>query len=490
MRMNRLLPLALLLPLFAIAQSATAANPTGAIYRYAVRYSMKEAADARPAARWLLKHDFDIAGLSLGKQEIEVITDDAGLALLAKNGFKGRVLERSFDGQMRAPDPRYWNPTTAAARLKELSEKYPNLTRLEQVGLSNQNRPVLALLVSTTPAKNDLRATAKPSVMIDGMHHAREVMTAEIAMDVAEHLLEGYASGDAEAKKIVDGWNVWVLPMLNVDGNNIVWTKNNMWRKNAAASGGTVHGVDINRNYPYRFADCNGSSGSRFSETYRGAAPASEPETKALMALADLAHPTASLSYHSYSELVLYPYGCDGALSGENALIEKVAKELASMLPSDGGSPNTTRFYTYGAPWQILYAVDGDSMDYVFSKFGALSSTFEVNQEFQPKYTLREPTLNKHRKAWKYFLNRASSNMLTLQVVDGATGGPLSAQIGINTIPHDQQEQPFQTNSSGTYFKVLDPGTYIITVKLANGSMKDVTVVMKGQPQQLVVEMK
>ena len=55
---------------------------------------------------------------------------------------------------------------------------------------------------------------------------------------------------------------------------------------------------------------------------------------QALMHLAELAHPAASLSYHSYSELVLYPFGCEGALTGENALEEKVAGELFSAEPN------------------------------------------------------------------------------------------------------------------------------------------------------------
>jgi hypothetical protein len=303
-------------------------------------------------------------------------------------------------------------------------------------------------------------------------------------MDVADHLLQGYTSGDPVAKQILDGWNIWVLPMLNVDGTNIVFTKDNFWRKNAASSGGTVYGTDINRNYPYRWADCNGSSTSRSAEDYHGTAAGSEPETHALMNLWEMAHPTASLSYHSYSELVLYPFGCDGALTGENALEEKIGNELAALLPNDTG----TDHYEPGAPWKILYAVDGDSMDYVFAQYGALTYTFEVNEEFQPPYTMRQPTLDKHRKAWKYLLDRSSKNMLTLKVVDGA-GQPAAAQIGVSTIAHTQQEQPFTTNSGGIWFKVLDPGAYTITVKTATGT-KSVTVTMSGQPQQIVVSMR
>ncbi|HUP55883.1 MAG TPA: M14 family zinc carboxypeptidase [Bdellovibrionota bacterium] len=454
------------------------------LYRYAIHYPMNRVSDARYAIRWLNAQGFDIAGVNARKKEIEVITDDRGMQLLARASYAGHVIDQHIDGTNVAPDARYLNPAKVEQKLQALHAQYPTITRLERVGMSNQNRPVYALLVSSTPRANDPVALDKPSIVFDGMHHAREIMTSEIVMDVAEHLLQSVASGNMEARKIVEGWNVWVLPMLNVDGNNIVWNENAMWRKNAAASGGRVHGVDINRNYSYRWADCNGSSSSRMNDTYHGASAASEPETQALMRLWDAARPAVSLSYHSYSELVLYPFGCEGSLSSEHQLIDKVGKELATMLPGDSGG-----FYEPGTPWQILYAVDGDSMDYVFSQYGTLAYTFEVNQTFQPRYEVRQPTVEKHRKAWKYLLNRATNGMLRLKVMDAATGAPAAgASIAINTIPHTQNEKPFTTNAAGSFFKVLDPGSYTMIVTLANGRQKMVQVAMTGQSQTLVVQ--
>ena len=83
---------------------------------------------------------------------------------------------------------------------------------------------------------------------------------------------------------------------------------------------------------------------------------------------------------------------------------------MADMLPSDSGHGK----YTPGTPWKILYAVDGDSMDYIFATYGAAAFTFEVNQEFQPSYDLREPTLKKHRVAWAYFLDQMQQRLLSV----------------------------------------------------------------------------
>ena len=195
--------------------------------------------------------------------------------------------------------------------------------------------------------------------------------------------------------------------MVNPDGSNIVWTANNMWRKNAHAGVASIYGVDNNRNYNYRWGECNGSSANTGAQDYRGPAAGSEPETQAVMKLADYVHPTASLSYHSYSEFVLYPYGCQGDLTSENVLIQKVANELAAILPRDSGRGN----YTPGTPWKLLYSVDGSSMDYLYAAHGALALTFEINTDFQPNYSIRDATVAKHRNAWMYFLNRATKNM-------------------------------------------------------------------------------
>jgi len=201
------------------------------------------------------------------------------------------------------------------------------------------------------------------------------------------------------------------------------------------------------------------------------------------MKLGYMTYPTASLSYHSYSELVLYPYGCQGAFTGENALHQKIGGELAQMLPSDSNKGT----YTAGTPWKLLYSVDGDSMGFMHGEFGALAFTLEVNQSFQPDYAVREPTLVKHRKAWSYFIQRMSQNMLSLKVVSAARFQPLEATITISGIIKNKGEKPMKTNAAGNFFKVLDPGSYTLDVKLADGRAKQIQVQMAGQPQTQVV---
>jgi hypothetical protein len=471
---------AVLMSLLALSLAATPAvsNSHRQVHRVGINI-------ARGIGPWLRANGYDVAGVRKAQREVEVITDDAGLAKLRAYGINPRMIESRVEGlQNTPPDSRYLDPAKVAAHLTQLAQTYPAVTRLEQIGTSLQGRPIEAILISTTPKAGDPQALTKPSIMFDGMHHAREIMTPEVVSDIADTLLAGYASQDPATVKLVNAMNIWVIPMLNVDGNNIVWTSDNWWRKNAAKQGADVVGVDINRNYPFHWAICNGSSTDPSADDYHGPSAASEPETKAYVAFADQIRPVASISYHSFSELVLYPYGCTNTFTPENALEQKVGAELAALLPNDTGGGN----YTPGTPWQTLYAVDGDSMSYLFGAYGTLSYVFEINEEFQPSYDLRAPTLVKQRKAWTYFLQRVDGNLLTLQVQDMKTGRLTPATLSVSTIQHQQGEKDFQTNEAGFFHKVLDPGTYTIIATLPNGRQGVTTVTMAGQKQSQTIQ--
>jgi len=434
-------------------------------YRFFVQTSSRD--EVRRVAGWLTKNQFDVAGVNLHTGILQVLTTESGLRTLQAKGLHGRIVHVPVAGgrslHLTDLDPRYLTSDKVATNLNAIHSKYPEITRVIEIGRSLEQRPILALVISTTPEISDSKFHEKPTVLVDGMHHAREVMTPEIVFDIGESILASVTS-DRRALNIVQKMNVVLVPMLNVDGNNRVWNDDSMWRKNAHAEGSSVYGVDINRNYPYNWNACDGSSGSKDDQDYRGASAASEPETRALMMLADRIHPMASLSYHSYSELVLYPFGCSGQLTSENALIESLGKKMASLLPSDGGRGT----YTPGTPWQILYAVDGDSMGYLYATFGALAYTFEVNQDFQPSYAIRQATVEKHRAAWQYFLGVIQNRLATFEVRDGS-GKPVSADLTLAQIPHTRGERDFATNVAGDYFKVLLPGQYTVSAKTKDG---------------------
>jgi hypothetical protein len=221
-----------------------------------------------------------------------------------------------------------------------------------------------------------------------------------------------------------------------------------------------------------------------YAQDYRGTGAGSEPETQALMKLAKNVRPAAYLSYHSFSELVLYPYGCNNKLTPEDVMVARVAREMANRLKKDRG----TGKYTPGPAWKLLYSVDGDSMGHMYGMYGALSYTFEINMDFQPSYAIRDETVTKQRNAWMYFLNFVNDNLLKVVVIDGRTNQTSAqAKVEIDQIAHQYSEPGFFTNAGGRFFKVLDAGRYVVTAKLADGRTANATVTMAGQPQTLTL---
>lgn len=429
----------------------------------------------------------DLAGLNLNTQQAELIVTEDEIRDLEFNGIRGQLVEQIVQGFLPIGlDPRYYSPEKIETKLKDLHSKYPKLTRLEEIGKSIRGKSIYALLLSDTPDKDDPKAAEKPAVLFDGMHHAREVMSPEIPMDVAETLLAEYSADSAEAKSWLSQFKIWIVPMLNVDGNGIVWSGDLWWRKNAHADGQNVYGVDINRNYPYKWGACNGSSSSNNRDDYRGPSAGSEPETQAIAALAQNERPIIAASYHSFSELVLYPYGCDGEFTIEKDLFSTIGKELADLVPSDS---NPQQPYTPGTPWDLLYSVDGDSIGYLYGQFGTLAFVFEINQSFQPKYELREPTVLKHRKAWKHLLNRASAGLIKVFTKDLKTGAPVKASIEINELKRTQDEMAYATDASGHFFKIVAPGDYKISATLPDQRKAEASVHVDGKSAVDVVIM-
>jgi Zinc carboxypeptidase len=177
---------------------------------------------------------------------------------------------------------------------------------VDSIGASVQGRPILAVKIGAAAD-----APSRPNVLFMGTHHAREWVSTEMAMRLIRWLADSAPPG------LLASRDVWVIPVENPDGYQYTFTNDRFWRKNRRDNGDGTFGVDPNRNYPEFWGyDNAGSSGATGNETYRGPGPASEPETKAIIAFHAAHPPVVSVSYHSYSGLVLFPYGFrDGALA-------------------------------------------------------------------------------------------------------------------------------------------------------------------------------
>jgi len=246
-----------------------------------------------------------------------------------------------------------------------------SVIHVDSVGASYEGRPILAVKVGA--AADD---PARPNVLFMATHHAREWISTAVAMKLIRWLADsgGGAGGAALATH-----DVWVIPVENPDGYQYSFTNERYWRKNRRPNDNGSYGVDPNRNYPAFWGfDELGSSGSQYAETYRGTAPASEPETQATMAFHAAHPPVVAVSYHSYSGLVLYPWGFrSGQLAPDLPRYQALAGTdlVPAVLDSVPGSP--IDHYHPGPGWN-LYPTNGEYTDWAYRTYGTIAFTTEL----------------------------------------------------------------------------------------------------------------
>ena len=388
----------------------------------------------------------DVAGVNRNENQVGIIASAGDIELLKSEGYEVIVRERSGRVEDDALDP-YYSPNEILTILQEVEAAHPAIAKLfvasDQLW---EGHYVYAMKIT----KNVDEENDRPTFFLDAQHHAREVMTSQIAIDMIRYLTDNYGT-DPEVTNWVDNINILVVPMVNPDGVNHVLTSNRWWRKNRNPG----CSVDLNRNYTFNWDACNGSSGWCSDETYRGTAPASEPETVAMETLMEDNPAIYALTYHSYGEYILFPLGCYDP-SDVDAYWE-FGNELNSILENDNG---VTGQYLTGPGWNTIYMTDGTSDDSHYGKFGAFSICIEVNSTgFQPAYSQwRDATVQRQRTAWKFFLNKTlNSPRVQGFVRDASTSQPIQAQVDVSEVPLIHNETPRHAAPNGFYARPL-PG--------------------------------
>ncbi|MBL4625056.1 MAG: immune inhibitor A [Flavobacteriales bacterium] len=276
--------------------------------------------------------------------------------------------------------------------LDTMYAKYPNLiTQRAAIDTfqTHEGRPVYWLKISDNPTIDE----TEPKVLYTALHHAREPASLSQVIMYMYYLLENYGTID-EVTNIVDNTELYFIPMINPDGYIQNYTTNpnggGMWRKNKRNNGDGTTGVDLNRNYGHSWGlDDNGSSPNTNSDTYRGPAPFSEPELQAVEYLSEAHQFLMVLNYHTYGNLLIYPWGFAPSLyTPDSAIFVEFAKVMTEQ-----------NNYTYGTGDQTVgYVTNGDSDDWQYgeqiTKPKSLSFTPEAgdqNDGFWPTINRIEP---------------------------------------------------------------------------------------------------
>jgi len=256
-------------------------------------------------------------------------------------------------------------------KLQNWSRQYPNITNLSSLGTTIQGKQIWILRLTH---QNNLRKEPPPGIIFMGSHHAREHLSTEVPLNVLEHLLKNYGK-NPEITKLVNERDIYYVPMVNPDGAmyDIKGRRYKMWRKNMRSERNNLYGVDLNRNYGYGWGG-RGSSSSRRSDIFRGPKPFSEPETSAIKNfIEENQHVKIVLTYHTFSELILYPWGHknEGVGGKDQQVFETMARKMATWT---GYTPQRS---------SDLYVASGDTCDWAYGALKRFCFTFELTPRSQ-----------------------------------------------------------------------------------------------------------
>lgn len=325
-------------------------------------------------AAWLSSLGFDLLLEHDGRIFIVAAPED--LSRLAGLGLSFRPeTARLLAGLPAEPAPAggingdYHSYRELESEMQTLARDYPRLARLSVIGQSLEGRSLYALKVSGNAAVDE----QEPAFFVVGCHHAREWISVEVPLLFARYLLENYQRSD-EVRDLVDRGETWIVPLLNPDGLEYSIHAYRYWRKNRRLNADGSFGIDINRNYGYQWGfDDVGSSGVPASEVYRGTTPFSEPETDAVQRFFGQHDIRALVSYHSYSQIILYPWGYIDAPAEQEAELAELARKMSElMLPVNG------RLYEYARAAAGLYTTNGDATDWAYATAGIPAFTIEL----------------------------------------------------------------------------------------------------------------
>jgi len=332
--------------------------------------------------------DYWSDGIGIGVFDFRVLPE--GMDDLKASGLEYRIKHDNIQELIDAEWERFQRPARGAwfedyrsyaevdSYIDELVALRPDLISRYPIGTSIQGRTLFGMRITSSEGGED-----KPLVVFDGLHHAREFIALMVPMYIADTLVRSYDT-DAEVRQLVDEAVVYVVPLLNPDGYEYARDVNRMWRKNRRINSGGCRGVDLNRNYGYNWGG-PGSSGDPCSNIYRGTAPFSEPEAAALrdfiIATPDI---KGHITYHSFSQLILYPFGSTEEPPPEPDLstFMELSAEMADAI-------YWTHWKTYtDQAAHDLYICSGICTDWVYGDQGILSWTIELRDTGQSGFLL------------------------------------------------------------------------------------------------------
>jgi hypothetical protein len=391
-----------------------------------------------------------------------VAATDSEIVRLQALGFAFTIIEADLEAAVRrklGPEGEaYHNFAEVIAELDRLRAERPDLVSQRlAIGTSWEGRKLWAVKISDHPDLDE----EEPEVLYDALHHAREPIGMEALLHAMRYLIQSY-DHDPEIRALVDGRELWFVPVVNPDG--YVWGGiGGMWRKNRRQNPDGSLGVDLNRNYGYQWGyDDLGSSPLPASQTYRGPAPFSEPETQAMRDFILSRRFVTGMTLHAYSEINLLPYGWAEVRPEDATLFEEIGHDLEAFTG-----------YPHGQPWELLYFSNGRTQDWQVHDAGMVVIEPEIGSAadgFWPPAERIRVLAERNLPAILHMARIAGAHLapVGLEVRDGA------AEIAASPLTTPGPRVAFFQPAMGDGDGLADPGeTVELVLQVRNQGLAD-----------------
>jgi carboxypeptidase A1 len=254
------------------------------------------------------------------------------------------------------------------------AKKYPKYAKFVScIGKSHQGRDLFAIeITGIEPNEN------KKNILYTSGQHAREWISPATVAFITQNMLKD-AESDIQVKDHLNSFIYRIVPMVNPDGYEYSRTNKRMWRKNRRDNRDGSFGVDLNRNWDYKWSKVKGSN-STSSNTYYGPYAASEPEVQSVVNYTQkFSKAYGAIDWHSSGQVIGFNWGWTLKKSSNHEILQKIGRSIAEAF-------NAHNVTFTSKPSAALGMASGSADDYFGVKLEAVSLTIELCPGKDEKY--------------------------------------------------------------------------------------------------------
>ncbi len=258
-------------------------------------------------------------------------------------------------GETKAASKTIVNPnktytyTQMGKDITTLKKAYPDLVQVKTIGASEYGRKIYAVGLGK----------GSTNVFINGSHHAREWLTTSLNMYMIEKYAAAYKGNKKisgyNAKSLLNSSTIWFVPMVNPDGVTLqqqglkafpksthkAIIKMNNGSKNFKRWKANAKGIDLNRQYKADWGKIKNSPKSPSYKNYKGKAPESTKEVKAVVKFVNQINPEMTVAYHSSGRILYWNYKQSKTnYNRDHVYAKKIGKMTGYSLVYPGKNPS------------------------------------------------------------------------------------------------------------------------------------------------------